>query len=167
MRQVHGRLNMIERDAILSMSDEALSQICTIEFFKATGNGGQKRNKTSSAVRVKLDSCGISAEDCSERSQHRNRSVALGKLRMRLAYAIRKEYVPFERCDCAVTHADYPLFVAKLLDLLAQNNWDYRLAAETLGVSSSHLLKVISRDKDLFTCYNKARSGAGLPPVHP
>ncbi|MBO5991465.1 MAG: hypothetical protein J6R00_07435, partial [Lentisphaeria bacterium] len=63
-----GLSSMSERDRILAMSDEELSAICKIEFFKATGNGGQKRNKTSSAVRVKLEEYGLSAEDCTERS---------------------------------------------------------------------------------------------------
>ena len=149
------------------MSDEELSAICKIEFFKATGNGGQKRNKTSSAVRVKLEEYGLSAEDCTERSQHRNRSIALAKLRMRLAYSVREEYVPFDRPVCALDHADYPLFVAKLLDLLTETALDYRSAAERCGVSSSSLLKTISRDKELFTYYNNMRRSSGLPAVHP
>ena len=158
---------MVGRDTLLAMSDEELVQHCRLEFFKATGNGGQKRNKTSSAVRVYLDEYGLSAEDCSERSQHRNRSVALMKLRRKLAYAVRQDYFPFERSTCAMDHADYPRYLAKLLDLLSSCNWDYRQSALVYGVSSSAMLKTISRDTELFTYYNNTRKTLGLPTVHP
>lgn len=158
---------MSDRDELLKMNDAELTGCCRLEFFKATGNGGQKRNKTSSAVRVTLDGYGISAEDCSERSQHRNRELALSKLRRRIAYRIRKSYVPFERANCSMEHPDYPLFLAKLLDLLFESQLDYRLAAEKSGVSASSLLKIIARDSELFSFYNRERKTAGLPAVHP
>ena len=155
------------RDDFLSMSDEQLVRHCKLEFFKATGNGGQKRNKTSSAVRVTLEELAISAEDCSERSQHRNREIALGKLRRRIAYQVREEFVPFGRSECSLEHSEYPLYLAKLLDLLFLCGWDYRKAAEQLGKSSSSMLKNIARDAELFTYYNNMRRNAGLPAVHP
>ena len=68
---------MENRDEILKLDDSALSACCELEFFKGTGNGGQKRNKTSSAARVRLPEFGVAAEDCTERSQHRNRAAAL------------------------------------------------------------------------------------------
>ena len=43
---------MENRDDFLKLDDSALSACCELEFFKGSGNGGQKRNKTSSAVRV-------------------------------------------------------------------------------------------------------------------
>lgn len=158
---------MVERDTILSMSDDELSRLCRLEFIKATGNGGQKRNKTSSAVRVTLDEYGLSAEDCSERSQHRNRAVALTKLRRKLAYAVRMDYFPFERTECSVDHFDYPRYLAKLLDLLCSCNWDYRQASLVYGVSASRLLKMIFRDPELAAYYNSMRKAAGLSAVHP
>ena len=158
--------NMPDRNTFLSMSDEMLARYCKLEFFKATGNGGQKRNKTSSAVRVTLEEYGVSAEDCSERSQHRNRASALNKLRRRIAYQLREEFVPFERRECSLEHAEYPLYMAKLLDLLFSCEWDYRVAAEKMGVSSSGMLKTIARDPELFTYYNNMRRSAGLPAVH-
>ena len=41
------------RDEILKMDDAELSRLCELEFFKGTGNGGQKRNKISSAARAR------------------------------------------------------------------------------------------------------------------
>ena len=158
---------MPDRDTLLLMDDEELVRYCRLEFFKATGNGGQKRNKTSSAVRVTLEEYSITAEDCSERSQHRNRATALVKLRKRLAYAVRREYIPPEQTVCSLENKMYPLFLAKLLDLLDSCAWDYRRAAETFGVTATSLLKMIARDSEFFIYYNNMRKSAGLPAVHP
>ena len=158
---------MPDRDTLLAMDDAALAELCRLEFFKATGNGGQKRNKTSSAVRVTLEEYGLSAEDCSERSQHRNRAVALRKLRRKLACSVRQSYTPFERQLCSPEHKDYPLYLAHLLDLLCECSWDYRETAIRLNLTPSSLLKSISRDQELFTCYNDIRRKSGLFPVHP
>ena len=84
----------MERDEILKLDDAALSRIVKLEFARGSGNGGQKRNKTSTAVRVVLEEYGVAASDCSERSQHRNRAAALRKLRMALALQERREPLP-------------------------------------------------------------------------
>lgn len=95
---------MENRDEILKLDDSALSACCELEFFKGTGNGGQKRNKTSSAARVRLPAFGVVAEDCTERSQHRNRAAALRKLRLALAYRIRQSPAePPERSNAPST----------------------------------------------------------------
>ena len=45
---------MIDRDQLLTLDDAGLSALCRISFGYGTGPGGQKRNKTSTAVRVEL-----------------------------------------------------------------------------------------------------------------
>ena len=50
-----------ERDTLLMLSDAELSSRCDIAFTKGSGPGGQKRNKTSSAVKVTLPDLGVSA----------------------------------------------------------------------------------------------------------
>lgn len=57
------------------------------ETFRAGGPGGQHQNKTESAVRATHLSSGLSVTARGERSQHRNKSVALERLARLLATA--------------------------------------------------------------------------------
>ncbi|MBP5531146.1 MAG: peptide chain release factor-like protein [Lentisphaeria bacterium] len=145
----------MERDEILRLDDAELSRIVKLEFSRGTGNGGQKRNKTSTAVRVVLDEYGLAAADCSERSQHRNRAAALRKLRMLLALKERRAPQPPPRTRCAMESPDYPLFAARLLDAVAAAEGDYRRAAAAWGVSPSALLRTLERDPALWNWLNK------------
>ena len=53
---------------------------CTVQYFKASGSGGQKRNKTSSACRVIHEPSGARAECSESRSQHENKREAFIKM---------------------------------------------------------------------------------------
>ncbi|MGB1658725.1 MAG: peptide chain release factor family protein [Longimicrobiales bacterium] len=66
-------------------SDEALLAECRIETFRAGGPGGQHQNRTESGVRLVHLPTDIRVTVREERSQHRNRALALSRLRIRLA----------------------------------------------------------------------------------
>ena len=53
---------------------------CRFDYYRGSGKGGQKRNKTSSAVRcTHVDSSAVGQSD-DTRSQHRNKSIAFGRM---------------------------------------------------------------------------------------
>jgi protein subunit release factor A len=76
--------------------DDALLAQCRVETFRAGGPGGQHQNVTESGVRLVHLPTGVRASARDERSQHRNRALALARLRERLEALARpqKERVP-------------------------------------------------------------------------
>lgn len=67
--------------AALALGDEALLKTCEVEFFIASGPGGQHRNTTASGVRITHPGCELSVTATERRSQAQNRGVALERLR--------------------------------------------------------------------------------------
>jgi len=67
-----------------------LSRECRIEFFRASGPGGQRRNKVETGVRIVHIPTGLRARASERRSQARNRAEALRRLAARLALLRRR-----------------------------------------------------------------------------
>lgn len=138
------------RDEILTLPEDELSKIVEFDFFKRSGNGGQKRNKTSSAVRVTLKEFDIAAEDCTERSQKINRHKALQKLRHKLAMTVRQDFSGEKLQMISPANDKYPLFLAHLLDLLAEVDYSFKECGLHLGLSSSQVEKMLRKDTALW-----------------
>lgn len=71
----------------LSIDDKNL----VISYYKASGPGGQKKNKTESAVRIKHLPTGIIVTATESRSQLENRERAMQRLQQRLAALNRRQ----------------------------------------------------------------------------
>jgi protein subunit release factor B len=81
----------VEAGAWHLLSDEALLAQCDVQAHRASGPGGQHRNKAETAVRLVHLPSGVSVEGKDERSRSQNLRLALGRLRQKLA---RRAYRP-------------------------------------------------------------------------
>lgn len=77
---------MTDNDASLRVPDlDQLETEVEVSVYQASGSGGQHRNRTFSAVRMKHLPTGIVVTAADSRSQLRNRKIALERLQERLA----------------------------------------------------------------------------------
>ena len=68
-----------------TQSDEELLAECEVDVFCASGPGGQNVNRRETAVRLRHRPSGLVVHCHRERSQYRNKLLALEELRRRLA----------------------------------------------------------------------------------
>src|SRR3984885_6293428 len=96
------------RSTWTSLTDEQLLAQCAVDTYRASGPGGQKRNKTSSAVRLRHLPSGLIVIAEESRSQHENRARALRRLRQALFLQLRDEVAADDlAADRLTTHEDF------------------------------------------------------------
>src|SRR3954466_6534658 len=91
-----------------ALTDAQLLAQCEVDTYRASGPGGQKRNKTSSAVRLRHPPSGMLVIAEESRSQHENKARALRRLRQALYLKLRDELKPGELApEVLAAHPDY------------------------------------------------------------
>jgi hypothetical protein len=161
-------------------SDEHLLAECDVQTFRASGPGGQKRNKTDSAVRIIHRLTGIVAIANESRSQHENRSRALKRLRKLLALRVRHPVHAGElpeviavaldkdgRLRVGQRDARYLPAAAAVLDMLEDERGSVSSAADRLGLTTGNLSGFLTADSDLMVEANRIRATFGLKPLRP
>ncbi len=161
----------------LALDDAALLRQCDVDRFRASGPGGQKRNVTDSAVRLRHRPSGLSAEANESRSQHENRARAVRRLRHAIALQLRapvslEAYAPAAELAAARTKehrlslgrrdARYPAALAALFDLLAAAQWRPGEAARALDVTNASLSRFLEGDRAAWRALNERRREEGL-----
>src|SRR5688572_19207879 len=167
------------RSAWTSLSDDRLLAQCEVDTYRASGPGGQKRNKTSSAVRLRHPPSGLLVIAEESRSQHENKAKALKRLRKALYLELREPppEAPAEHADFAPAResdgrlhlsAKDPRFwpaVGIVLDVLAAVGARVGEAAERLGVSTGNLIDFLQTDPKVWQAANQMRARHGQKPL--
>jgi len=157
------------RSDFTNLSDAALLAQCAVDTYRASGPGGQKRNKTSSAVRLRHGPTGLLVIAEESRSQHENKARALRRLRERLFLTLREAPPPTAPAPVFLKvgrrDARFWPTAALVLDVLWATHGQVRAAAERLGVSTGQLISFLQREPALWVQANVVRREFGHEPL--
>ena len=161
------------------LTDTALLAECRIDHYRGPGPGGQKRNKTSNAVRIVHLPTGIMATATEDRSTALNHLNALRRLRLKLAAELREpvDLLVFEPPEWFIAvrvnrqiaanhrHAQHAAVGGLLLDLLEALAGNPAAVGINLSVSTSAVVKFLHGEPTLWTAANAIRSRHGLKSI--
>lgn len=159
------------REAFTRLTDAQLLAQCAVDTYRASGPGGQKRNKTSSAVRLRHQPSGLMVIAEESRSQHENKAKALRRLRERLHLALR-EPVTEERLatlagfqNLGRRAAGFWSAVGLVLDVFSAHEAKVSEAAALLGVSTGQLVDFLGQENGVWGEVNRLRQQFGHRPL--
>src|SRR5262249_38521203 len=172
---------MPRADQLLA-SDDALIAQCEVDRYRASGPGGQHRNKTESAVRLRHKLSGIMAIGEDSRSQAENKIHAVRRLRRAIALELREPvrldgYAPSPRLAALVAGGTAPLgartrltgeywaAIAELLDLLVASGLEIGATAQRLGITTGALSKLLLHDDRVARTVNDLRRARQMRPL--
>ena len=163
----------------LPENDASLLAECDVDTYRASGPGGQKRNKTDSAVRLRHKPTGLIIIAVESRSQAENKARAVKRLRKALALRLRQP-TESEGVSPAVQAAldkrgrlgsigqrdmRYLPAAAAVLDAFAAEQASVSLTAKRLGLTTGNLSSFLTNDEDLMVEANRLRATFGLKPL--
>lgn len=161
-----------------SQSDADLLRDCSETRTRRSGPGGQHRNKVETAIVLTHQPTGVTGQASERRHQAENRRVALFRLRINLALAIRTErsaeHSPSElwrnscrhrRISVNPSNQRFPALLAEAIDTVCSQQGDITRAAELLTVTPSQLVRFLKIEPRAFTAVNTLRAQHGLHPL--
>jgi hypothetical protein len=156
------------------LPEELILRECRISFRRASGPGGQNRNKVETGVTLVHLPTNVESQATEFRTQGENRKLALKRLRTLLAISVRSEpseegvafvrrYVAKERLAISESNWDWPAVIAELLNRISEHAWQIAPVAAELETTSTQILKSLARESDAMIYLNTNRRALGLP----
>lgn len=169
-------MDTTERVDWWSLTDEQLRAQCDEDRYRARGPGGQHRNKTDSAIRLRHRPTGLMVVATERRSQHENRARALKRLREALAFNIRQtihvDSIPeivTQACASGLHLSErdcrFLTVAAHLLDLLDMHQGRLAELGDLLGVSTGALVRFLDTVPELWVAAQQIRAAHHQKPL--
>jgi hypothetical protein len=172
----------VARVDYLLASDDALIAQCEVDRYRASGPGGQHRNKTESAVRLRHKLTGVSAIGEDSRSQAENKIHAVRRLRSAIALELRdpvqlEAYRASPRLAALIAGGTAPLgartrqtgeywaAMAELIDLVVAGGLEIGATAQRLGMTTGALSKLLLHDELVARVINDLRRARAMRPL--
>lgn len=151
---------------------EQLLTQCDVQRTRASGPGGQHRNKVETAIVIIHRPTNIRGEASERRNQEQNRQQAIFRLRVKLALQIRNAPEPTvsdlwtnrvrgQRISVSGSHEDFPALLSEVLDSLAAEEFQLPIVAEEFGITKSQLIKFLKIEPAALALVNRERVERG------
>ena len=154
---------------------ETLLSQCQVTRTRGSGPGGQHRNKVETAIVVKHEPSGAVGQASEKRSQQANKEVAIARLRVNLALAIRTERTTNSdrwksrthqgKLQVNAKHFDYAAILAEAMDFVWQHQFDVAATAKRVDTSTSQLIKFLKTCPTAFEAINRQRQQRDMRPL--
>ena len=155
------------------LSEELLLRSCDIQRTRGSGPGGQHRNKVETAIVITHRPTGVTGQASERRSQHKNREVAIQRLRLNLALQVRtpvedppselwQSRIQSRKISVSSSHFDFAVLLAEAIDRITAMEFDVSAAAKHLSVSTSQLIKFLKVEPAAMQMVNTERKERGL-----
>jgi hypothetical protein len=165
-----------------SLDPLALLAQCEVGRGRASGPGGQHRNKVETKITLTHRGTGMEAHAGERRSAEENKRVALFRLRLALATEHRctvpkgdawgdaRSDLWKSRCRsgviaCNPLHEDYPAMLAEAMDMIEDSGLDAKRAALRLSCSASQLIKLVKDHPPAMELWNRKRAEHAMHPL--
>ena len=177
--RISDRLSMKPRDYavknwldFLRLTDNELIKHCRTDVFKATGKGGQKKNKTSNAIRLTLSHLVVT--ESKSRSKAENIKKALKKLRIAIATDSRhnlvgsdntisppNEILPYlhtSEIHINSRNPVFPIFLGYFFVSYIKYKGNWNSLGNELGFTTSQLRKFVGKQGTLKQTFDRMQS---------
>lgn len=155
---------------------DQFEQQCRWVFSRASGPGGQHRNKVETAATIEHLPSGTRASASEERSQIRNRQVALHRLRMLLALQtdesgaggcvseLWSRYCRSGKIRVAIENEHFPALLAEVFEVLSAKDFHLAQAADHFGTTATQLVRFLGSYPPALVKLNEQLVARGLSP---
>tara|TARA_Y100001970_G_scaffold250030_1_gene321252 strand:+ start:4648 stop:5205 length:558 start_codon:yes stop_codon:yes gene_type:complete len=172
--------------SLFLLNETELLNLCRVDNFLSSKPGGQHRDKKASSVRLTLFNGDIVTTSSDSRSYQANQKYAVNRLKIEIICKYRSE-ISIKKCinlfhleqyftdawlvkngriNIAANNKNYLIFAAIILDSLYIHEWNFRIVGKIFGVTTSHLVKFLSKEKKLFVFVNMERQKLGMRPYN-
>lgn len=157
-----------------TLSDADLLAQCEADHYRASGPGGQKRNKTDSAVRLRHLPTGLIVTATESRRRLENQLRAVRRLREALCYRLRRPVDSAHASEAVTLLFDVkrslsprdPNFLeamALLLDLLEADQGRIGDVAKRLDRTTAAVARALESTDESWQAAQEIRAKHGLP----
>ncbi len=155
----------------LRKTDTAILKTARMDVFKGSGRGGQKRNKTSNAIRLTLSH--LTVTESAARSRAANINGAIRKIRMAIALDVlqaTKNRNKFKKLPEEIRihlqtdlmrinpkNPIFPIFIGSLIDVYIKHKGEIGAIAQEFQTNTSQIRKFIDRNSFLLESLKELR----------